>query len=100
MELTIKKTRRDTMLLVSLDGRLDAMTARDLEEELRGELDGVANLVFDFKQLAYITSAGLRALLAAYRVLQGKGNITVINANDMVLEVLELTGFRAILSIE
>ena len=100
MELIINKTRKDSMLLVRLEGRLDALTAQKLDEELRGDLDSVADLVFDFDKLAYITSAGLRALLSAYRVLQGKGKITVVNANDMVLEVLELTGFRAILSIE
>ncbi len=100
MELNIKKTRKDSMLLVALEGRLDAVTAQKLEDALRGELEGVTDLVFDFKQLAYITSAGLRALLTTYRVLRGKGKITVVNANEMVLEVLELTGFRAILSIE
>ena len=100
MNLVITKKQMDAMLVVSLEGRLDAVTARQLEAELSASLDGITNLVFDFGKLEYITSAGLRALLMAHRTLREKGTITVINANEMVREVLELTGFRAILTIE
>ena len=100
MNLVITKKQMDAMLVVGLEGRLDAVTARQLEAELSASLDGITNLVFDFSKLEYITSAGLRALLMAHRTLREKGTITVINANEMVREVLELTGFRAILTIE
>ena len=100
MDFTFTKIRRDALLIIGLEGRLDATNALKLENELRGSLDGVTELVFDCAKLKYITSAGLRAILFAYRQLQGKGTITVINANEMVREVFDLTGFRAILTLE
>ena len=97
-DLAALEDRWPELPVYAVRGNCDFRSERD--NAVCCELEGVTDLVFDFKQLAYITSAGLRALLTAYRVLRGKGKITVVNANEMVLEVLELTGFRAILSIE
>lgn len=72
---------------------------RFLYKELKGSLTGVKRLVFDFRGLEYISSAGLRVLLAAAQQL-GDGEMVVIGANEIVLEVFDVTGFNEIVTIE
>lgn len=98
--MTITKHRSGPSLVIELEGRLDTVTAADLERELKGSLDGVTDLVFDCSRLDYLTSAGLRALLFAYKALRGKGEIRVTNVNEMVREVFEVTGFTGIMTVE
>ena len=86
-------------LNIKLEGRLDTMTAPELEQELKGKLEGVNNLIIDMSDLEYISSAGLRTLLFAERELYGKGTVKVTGANDMVMEVFEVTGFVDILDV-
>lgn len=86
-------------LNIKLEGRLDTMTAPELEQELKGKLEGVNNLIIDMSDLEYISSAGLRTLLFAKRELYGKGTVKVTGANDMVMEVFEVTGFVDILDV-
>ena len=98
--MTINKTRNGSAMTIAVEGRLDTMTAPQLETVIKEELDGVDNLVFDFSELKYISSAGLRVLLTAQKVMNDQGSMKVVNVNDLVSEVFELTGFSDILDIE
>ena len=98
--MTISKTMDGKELTIALEGRLDTMTAPELEAELNGALSGANSLVFDFAQLSYISSAGLRVLLSTHKALMGKGGMKVRNVNDVVQEVFDVTGFSDILTIE
>ena len=93
-----KKVNGDE-LNIRLEGRLDTMTAPELEQELKESLDGVKKLVIDMTDLEYISSAGLRTLLFAKKALHGKGTVKITNANDIVMEVFEVTGFVDILEV-
>ena len=98
--MNIQKTLSGTTLMVALEGRLDTTTALKLEEELRGSVAGVSRLVFDLAKLEYVSSAGLRVLLAAQKVMNRQGSMKLIGVNDDVMEVFEITGFSDILTIE
>ena len=98
--LSIVKKAENNGLTVTLEGRLDTTTAPQLETELMGSLEGVTSLVLDFKKLEYISSAGLRVLLAAQKVMMKQGEMKVIHVNEVVMEVFEVTGFTDTLTIE
>ena len=98
--MTINMDRNGTSLTVSLDGRLDTSTAPKLETELKSALKGVRDLTIDLAELAYVSSAGLRVLLSAQKVMNRQGEMVVRNANDAVMDVFEVTGFVDILNIE
>ena len=98
--LNINKTQAGNDLNISLEGRLDTMTAPDLEAQLTASLGGVENLVFDFAKLEYISSAGLRVLLSAQKTMNKQGTMVVRNATEEVKEIFEVTGFSDILTIE
>lgn len=98
--MTINKTQNGTALTIALEGRLDTMTAPELEAELKKSLDGMETLTLDFSKLDYISSAGLRVLLSAHKLMSAKGGMKVTNVNDVVQEVFEVTGFADILTIE
>ena len=98
--MTITSNMNGTTLEVALEGRLDTMTAPELETELNRSLGGAESLVLDFSRLEYISSAGLRVLLTAHKTMSNKGGMTVKNVNEIVQEVLEVTGFADILTIE
>jgi anti-sigma B factor antagonist len=87
-------------LTIGLEGRLDTTSAPQLEGILRESLRGVTDLVMDFAQLAYISSAGLRVLLAAMKLMKKQGTMVVRNVNETVMEVFEITGFADMLTIE
>lgn len=97
MEL-IKNTDGAKMV-IALDGRLDTNTAPELEKEL--QLDDVEELVLEFEKLRYLSSAGLRVLLAAQKKMNAKqGRMVLKHVNDMIMEVFEATGFIDILTVE
>ena len=98
--MNIRKTMEGNKLAVALEGRLDTTTAPALEEELRGALTGIQEIDFDFSALEYISSAGLRVLLSVQKKLAGDGRVVIRNANELVMEVFEVTGFVDILTIE
>ena len=98
--MTITKTLEGTTLAIALEGRLDTTSAPQLEAELRQNLDGVARLELDFAALEYISSAGLRVLLAAQKVMNRQGEMVIRSVNETVMEVFEVTGFTDILTIE
>ena len=98
--LNINKTIEDKTLTVTLEGRLDTTTAPQLESELKSELAGVGTLVMDFEKLEYISSAGLRVLLSAQKIMNKQGEMKVIHVSDVINEIFEVTGFSDILNIE
>ena len=98
--LNIDKNSDGTKLSVSLAGRLDTTTAPELEKELRDSLDGVTELSLDFAGLDYISSAGLRVLLAAQKIMNKQGSMKIAHVNETIMEIFEVTGFTDILTIE
>ncbi len=97
--MTITKNLNGEKLEVVIAGRLDTSTAPELENELR-DLSGVKELVLDFAGLEYVSSAGLRVLLASQKTMNAQGKMTIKNVNDTIMEVFEITGFADILTIE
>lgn len=95
----IKEANANT-LTVRLEGRLDTITAPKLEAELKSSINGVEQLIMDFANLEYISSAGLRVLLSAHKVMSKQGSMVVRNVNDTVMEIFEVTGFSDYLTIE
>ena len=98
--MQITKTTENDKLTLSLEGRLDTLTAPLLEAEVVGKLDGVKTLVFDFQNLAYVSSAGLRILFMAQKVMSKQGQMSVKNVNSDINDIFKVTGFSNILTIE
>ena len=98
--MTITKQGTGTSLTVALEGRLDTSTAPQLEAELNASLNGVKNLTLDMAQLQYMSSAGLRVVLAAQKRMNRQGHMTVKNVCADIMEVFEITGFVDILDIK
>ncbi len=98
--MTITKKQNGTALEIALEGRLDTATAPELEQEVKTSLDGVTELTFDFENLEYISSAGLRVLLSAQKIMNRQGSMKVTHVNETVMEIFEVTGFMDILTIE
>ena len=97
--MTITKTKNENELQIALQGRLDTITAPDLEAELKESLDGVTLLSFDFKDLEYISSAGLRVIMSSQKIMNNKGEMKIHNVNETVMEIFEVTGFSDFLTI-
>ena len=98
--MTIDKNQDGSKLVVSLTGRLDTTTAPQLEGELKSAVDGITDLTFDLAKLEYISSAGLRVLLSAQKVMNKQGKMVIKNANEDLMDIFEVTGFVDILTIE
>ena len=98
--MDIKKTKNDTTLTLAIQGRIDTTTAPQLEAELRPDIDGVTELYLDFTGVEYISSAGLRVLLSAQKLMSRQGKMVLSHVNESVMEVFEVTGFSDILTIE
>ena len=98
--MMIYKEKNGSTLTVSLEGRLDTMTAPELEKELKASLDGVTALIFDFEKLEYISSAGLRVLLSAQKIMNRQGSMKVKNVSETIMEIFKVTGFLDILTVE
>ena len=98
--MTIDKKMEDGVLTYTLTGRLDTVTSPELESDMKHSLDGVQKLLMDFSGLEYLSSSGLRVLLAAQKVMNNQGEMILHNVNDTIMEVFEITGFSEILTIE
>ena len=98
--MTIEKNRNESSLTLTVSGRLETLTAPELEKVVKEELAGVTDLVFDLTDLEYISSAGLRVLLSAQKIMNAQGAMKVTGAKEIVREVFEITGFSDILTIE
>ena len=98
--MDIKKTLNGNDMVVALEGRLDSAAAPGLDASLAENLQSVDSMVLDLEKVEYISSAGLRSLLTAHKALAGKGGLKIRNANEIVKEVFDVTGFSDILTIE
>lgn len=98
--LRIEKTMENNCLTYTLSGRLDTLTAPELELDLNGALDGATELIFDLIDLDYLSSAGLRVLLTAQKRMNTQGAMRVRNVNETIREIFDVTGFSDILTIE
>ena len=97
--MTINKTQNGNALTVAIEGRLDTTTAPQLEAELKDSLDGITELTMELSAMEYISSAGLRVLLSAQKIMNKQGKMKVTGVNETVMEVFEVTGFSDILNI-
>lgn len=98
--MEIIKNLDNDKLTLAIKGRLDTTTAPSLERELKSGLNGISELIFDLSDLVYISSAGLRVLLSAQKVMNKQGKMVVQHANTDIMDVFEVTGFVDILNIE
>ena len=98
--MIINKAENGTALTLFPEGRLDTTTSPELETVLKGSLDGVTELVFDFGKLEYISSAGLRVLLSAQKKMNEQGSMKLVHVGEMIMEIFDVTGFSEILTIE
>lgn len=98
--MVINKDIQDKVMTLKLTGRLDTTTSPDLEQELNASLDGIGELNFDFSELEYISSAGLRVLLAAQKRMNTQGAMSISGVNDTIADIFEITGFSDILTIK
>ena len=98
--MNINMNKEGDKLTVALEGRLDTLTSPDLEEKITPELESLTELVFDFRDLEYISSAGLRVLLMAAQTMEDKGRMVVRNVSSDIMDIFEVTGFIDILTIE
>ena len=98
--MTINKERNNETLTLAIEGRLDTVTAPELEKVVNEETADVRELILDMKGLEYISSAGLRVLLAAQKKMNKQGVMKLTDVCDAVMEVFEMTGFADILTIE
>lgn len=98
--MTVTKKKNGSILLANVEGRVDTVTAPQFESEIKTDLNGVTELVLDFSQLTYISSAGLRVLLLLQKVMNKQGSMKIVGANETVKEIFDVTGFCDILTIE
>ncbi len=98
--MDIIKTINDKDLTVKVSGRLDTNTSGALEEELNASLDGMESLTLDFSDLEYMSSSGLRILLVYQKRMNKQGTMKLVHVNDFIMDILQMTGFADILTIE
>jgi len=98
--MKIVSNRDGSVLVLALDGRLDTLTAPELESALAASLEGIDALTLDFSKVDYVSSAGLRALLGAQKRMAKQGRMKLTNVDDGVMEVLRMTGFTEVLTVE
>ena len=98
--MTIERKTENDVVTLTLAGRLDTATAPELETEVDACAGVVKDLVLDLKDLEYTSSAGLRVILKAQKMMNKQGSMKLIHVNEDVMEVFEITGFLDILNIE
>ena len=98
--MNIVKNQNGSALTIGLEGRLDTTTSPQLENDLRTSMNGITELILDMNKLDYISSAGLRVLLSAQKVMNKQGKMTIRNASQEIMEIFDVTGFVDILNIE
>ncbi len=98
--LNIEKTIENGKAAFALEGRLDTVTAPELERALKESLDGVQTLTLDMEKLEYVSSAGLRVLLSAQKVMNRQGEMKLTHVSETIMEIFEVTGFTDVLTIE
>ncbi len=96
--MNLKRKTAGTVMTVTVDGRIDTATAPEFEQGVRPHLDGITELILDFKNVNYVSSAGLRALLSLQKKMMTQGEMKLTNVNEAVSDVFEVTGFDEILT--
>lgn len=99
-DMKIIKEANNQELIIKPSGEINSVTAPELEEVIKNDLGNVQKLIFDFQELDYLSSAGLRVLLVAQKLMSGKGQMLIRHVNTNVMEVFEITGFNNVLDIE
>ena len=100
MEMTIEKIVNGSAAILKITDMLDTETAPELEAVIDSELTGIQDLTLDFEALEYVSSAGLRVILKAQKMMNAAGKMKVIHVNESIMEIFEITGFTGILNIE
>ena len=98
--MNIKKKKTGSTLTISVNGRIDTATAPEFDADVTQNLDGITNLILDFKDVNYVSSAGLRVLLSLQKKMMVQGEMKLIHVNEAVSDVFEVTGFDEILTFE
>ena len=98
--MNIDRSVEGTTTNLKISGRLDTSTAPELEATINTCLEGVEELVMDFEGLEYVSSAGLRVILKSQKIMNKQGSMKIINVNDTIMEVFDITGFADVLTIE
>jgi len=98
--MTIHQNKEGSKLILTVEGRLDTSSAPELETTLDGVIAGVEELVLDCEKLEYVSSAGLRVILKAQKIMNTQGEMKLIHVNESIMEVFDITGFVDILTIE
>ena len=98
--MNLTKTKKGTTIVISVDGWIDTNTAMEFGEQVNDSLDNIENLILDFSNVEYISSLGLRAILEIQKRMISQGTMKVVNANQAVMDVFNMTGFSKILTIE
>ena len=98
--LNISKEIENTRAVLTLEGRLDTVTAPEMESVVVEILPGLTELILDFEKLEYISSAGLRVLLSAQKAMNRQGKMKLCHVNETIMEIFEVTGFSDVLTIE
>ena len=98
--MTINQNKNGSKLVLAVEGRLDTTTAPQLESEIKSSISGITELEFDFSKLNYISSAGLRVLLSAQKIMNKQGSMVIHGASEDLMEIFDVTGFIDILTIE
>ncbi len=96
--MIINKTQDGSKLTMTLEGRLDSNSAPQLEVELKANLEDITEFVMDFAELVYLSSAGLRVILAAQKQMNKQGKMVIVKVNETIMEIFEMTGFAEILT--
>ena len=98
--LNIEKTRDGDKMVITVEGKIDTTSAPEFEKAVKGEIEEIRELTIDLGKLEYISSAGLRVLLASQKIMNKQGNMVVKNPNDVIMDIFEMTGFADLLNIE
>lgn len=98
--MEISKNRQDQKLTIAVSGRMDSPSSAEFEKSVMESLDGVTELVFDLKDMTYISSAGLRVILMAYKEMKKQGSMKLVNVSDDIVDILDMTGFLDLYEIE
>ena len=99
MALTIAKHRIDDNLVITLEGRLDSTNSQELMDTISNSLQGVTDLVIDLEKLEYMSSAGLRVMLSAQKMMNKQGKMTVRNVSELVKSVFAITGMDSVINL-
>ena len=97
--MTFERSNNGSVLKVELDGELDAVNAPELEQRLRREIPGVKELIFDLKELEYVSSAGLRVFLCMQKIMFSQGTMEICNVSESVRDIFHVSGFTKLLNI-